>query len=247
MIHLTSDGAVSTIAIDRPKRRNAVDGEALDGLFEAIGSVAPAGDGRCRAMVLTGSGGHFCAGADLSTLEDIAFATRLRQVLFAIRDLPIPVIAAVGGAALGAGTQLAAVCDLRVAAPDATFGIPANRLGVAVDHWTIQRLTLDWGFGPARAMLVGGQTFTGEDAQRVGFVHRIATDPLAAAQEWAGELAQRAPLTMATHKLGLARLEREVGTDPPFQRAWRQVWASADVAEGVAAFGEKRPPRFEGR
>lgn len=241
MIHAERRDRTLLVTIDRPERRNAVDHDALASLGDAIRSAQ---DDEVRALVLTGAGGHFCAGADLSELEDAAFAALLRAVLHGLRDLPRPVIAAVEGAVLGAGMQLAAACDLRVTTPDAIFGIPAVRLGVAVDHWTIQRLALDWGFGPARAMLVAGEPFSGEDALRLGFAHRPGG--LGEALDWADELAGRAPLTIATHKLGLTRLEADVATDPTYQAAFRRTWASADLAEGMVAFREKRPPRFEG-
>ena len=240
MIHTERRGHTLLITIDRPHRRNAVDHDTLTAMRTAIG-----GAGDARAVVLTGAGGHFCAGADLTGLEDTTFASLLRDVLHGLRDLPRPTIAAVSGAALGAGTQLAAACDLRVATSDATFGIPAVRLGVAVDHWTIQRLAFDWGFGPARAMLIAGETFSGADAVRLGFVHR--TGGLDDAMDWAAELADRAPLTIAAHKLGLTRLEADVTDDPDYQAAFAQAWASADLEEGMTAFREKRPPRFEGR
>lgn len=240
MISVEEQDGVAVITLRRPERRNAVNADALEALVEAIEAARSA-----RAAVLTGSEGHFCAGADLTTLEDAHFATLLRQVLHGLRDLPLPVIAAVEGAALGAGTQLAAACDVRVSAADASFGIPAVRLGVAVDHWTVQRLALDWGFGPARAMLVAGATFSGADAHRLGFVTRLGT--LDDALEMAAELTERAPLTIAAHKLGLTRLEDDVATDPAYQAAFRAAWESQDLQEGMAAFGEKRAPRFEGR
>src|SRR5262249_33882860 len=106
MIHFDQRGAVALVTIDRPERRNAVDHEALEQLavpMERAVEPAPA----TRAVVLTGARGHFCAGADLTGLEDAGFATVLRGVLDRLRDAPLPVIAAVDGAALGAGTQLA--------------------------------------------------------------------------------------------------------------------------------------------
>lgn len=240
MISVEARDGVTLITLRRPERRNALNASALE---ELAGAVASAGS--ARAMVITGAEGHFCSGADLTSLEDARFAALLRRVLHGLRDLPVPVIAAVEGAALGAGTQLAAACDVRVSTPDATFGIPAVRLGVAVDHWTVQRLALDWGFGPARAMLVTGATFSGADGHRLGFVSRLGT--LSDALALAAELTDRAPLTIAAHKLGLTRLEADVAADPAYQAAFRRAWESRDLQEGMTAFGEKRAPRFEGR
>src|SRR5437763_1141368 len=119
--------AASLVTIDRPERRTAVDRGALSGRADAI---ARAENDLARVLVLTGAGGHFCAGADLTGLEDESFAATLRVVLGALHDAPFPAVAAVEGAALGAGTQLAIACDLRVAAPTARFGIPAAKLGL---------------------------------------------------------------------------------------------------------------------
>jgi enoyl-CoA hydratase len=191
-----------------------------------------------RALVLTGGGGHFCAGADLDGVEDTAFADLLRSVLDRLRLAPFVTIAAADGAALGAGTQLAAACDLRVATAQASFGIPAGRLGLAVDTWTVDRLVRLAGHGPARAMLLAAEVLTGEDAHRVGFVQRLG--PLDDALAWADEIVALAPLTLRAHK---AALEGRVDARAAFDRAW----ASDDLREGLAAFRERRRPVFHGR
>lgn len=242
MIHLEDRGPVALVVIDRQERRNALDHEALEQLLDALGRT-----GSARALVLTGAGGHFCAGADLSGVEDATFTDLLREVLAALRDDPRPTIAACDGAALGAGTQLAVACDLRVATPSARFGIPAARLGLSVDHWTVQRLALLAGAGPARAMLVAAETYGGEEAARFGLVQRLGD--LDEALGWADEIAALAPLTIAAHKLALNRLEMAVGRggDADVQAAADAAWASEDLQEGMAAFRERRLPRFRGR
>jgi len=242
MIHREDRGPVALLTIDRPERRNALDHDALEQLLDAHAATAAA-----RVVVLTGAGGHFCAGADLSGVEDTAFTDLLRVVLAALRDDPRPLIASVDGAALGAGTQLAVACDLRVATPAARFGVPAARLGLMVDHWTIQRLSLLAGAGPTRAMLIGAETYSGEEAGRLGFVQRVGD--LDAALGWADEFAALAPLTLAGMKLALNRLEMPVGRgdDPDVRDAWTTAWASDDLQEGIAAFRERRRPVFHGR
>lgn len=242
MIHLEDRGHVALLTIDRTERRNALDHEALEQLLEAHAQASGA-----RVVVLTGAGGHFCAGADLTGVEDTGFTDLLRRVLAALRDDPRPVIAAVDGAALGAGTQLAVACDLRVATHGARFGVPAARLGLMVDHWTIQRLSLLAGAGPTRAMLLGAETYSGEDAERLGFVQRLGD--LDAALGWADEIAALAPLTLAGSKLALNRLEMPVGRgdDADVAEAWERAWGSDDLQEGMAAFRERRRPVFHGR
>ena len=118
-------------------------------------------------------------------------------------ELPFACIAAVDGPALGAGMQLAAACDLRVATPASVFGIPAARLGLVVDHWTVERLAREVGWPTARAMLLAASTFDRGRAARSGFVHRLGG--LDEALAWADEVAALAPLTIAAHKLALER------------------------------------------
>jgi enoyl-CoA hydratase len=242
VIHLDDRGPVALVTIDRADRRNAVDHEALEQLLDAFDRSRAAG-----VVVLTGAGGHFCAGADLSGVEDSTFTDLLRDVLAAIRDDPRPVIAACDGAALGAGTQLAVACDLRVATPAARFGIPAAKLGLAVDHWTVERLARLAGAGPARAMLLAAETYGGEEAVRFGFVQRLGD--LDEALGWADDIAALAPLTIAAHKVALNALEMPVGRgdDADVRAAVARAWASDDLQEGIAAFRDGRRPSFKGK
>ena len=226
---------VVLLTIDRPERRNALD---LDHCHDLADAVATADD--ARVVVVTGAGGHFCAGADLSGIEDEHFVAALRRLLLAICDLPAPVVAAVEGAALGAGMQLAIACDLRVARPDATFGIPAAKLGLMIDRWSVQRLVAMAGDGPTRAMLLAAEVLSGEEAHRLGLVQR--TGGIDDAMAWAEEISRLAPLSIAGHKLALNE-----ATDDEFGIAFGRAWTSDDVAEGMAAFRERRPPQFRGQ
>jgi enoyl-CoA hydratase len=244
-VHREQRDGVTLVTLDRPDRRNALDPAACAELAAAVDEAVAAGT---RALVLTGAGPHFCAGADLGGVEDASFAEALRVALSALAHAPVPTVAAVQGAALGAGTQLAIACDLRVAEATARFGIPAARLGLMVDHWTMQRLALAAGYSPARAMLIAAQEYDGEAAHRIGMVQRL-TPPgaaVATALEWASELATFAPLTMAGHKLGLNALEQAVGADPVVSAAFARAWSSEDLVEGMTARAEKRPPQFRG-
>lgn len=240
-IHVETRGdAVRVVTIDRPDRRNAIDVEHVEALRAAV-VEAPAGT---RALVLHGAGGHFCAGADLKGIEGPELAAVLRGLLHALRDAPFACIAAVEGAALGAGTQLAVACDLRTSTAGATLGIPAARLGLVVDLWTVQRLVALAGHGPARSMLLAADTLTGEEAHRLGLVQRL-TD-LEGGLAWADEVATRAPLTIAGHKRMLNALDAELPADPAVVAAFDRAWASADLAEGRAAFADRRAPVFRG-
>ncbi|MEA3077381.1 MAG: enoyl-CoA hydratase [Actinomycetota bacterium] len=241
MIDVERRGPVAVVTLNRPERRNAVDASAC---LELAAAVTDSVHGGARAIVLRGAGTNFCAGADLKAMEDAGFADVLRVALASLRDAPVVTMAAVHGAALGAGTQLAIACDLRVVAADARFGIPAAKLGLMVDHWTVQRVALLAGYGPARAVLLACEEIGAPAALSLGLANRSGSfdDALA----WASEIASLAPLTIAGHKLALNRLEPPID-DPDVAAAFRRAWSSSDLAEGRAAFAEKRPPTFTGR
>jgi enoyl-CoA hydratase len=229
---------VATVTVDRPARRNALDTPTCELLTSEVLDAVAAGS---RVIVLTGAGPHFCAGADLDGLHDEGFRAALRELLDTLCTVPVPVIAAVHGAALGAGTQLAVACDLRVVDPTARFGIPAAKLGLMVDHWTVRRVSLLAGAGPARAMLLAAEELDAETVLRIGFAQRAGG--LAEAHAWAADIAALAPLTIAGHKVALNSLDE----DAVVTEAFRRAWSSLDLAEGMAAFRERRSPRFEGR
>lgn len=230
---------VLVVTLDRPARRNAVDHATLLALLDAQREAAAA-----RVVVLTGDPPAFSAGADLTGVEAGEFATALGRVLRGFGELPIPTIAAVDGPALGAGTQLAVACDLRVATARSTFGIPAARLGLVVDHWTVERLSRELGWPIARAMLVAAEQYDAAALHAAGAIHRLGD--LDEALAWARQLAALAPLTMAGHKLALERSGPPPVLDEAVEGARLAAWASGDAAEGRLAFLEKRPARFTG-
>jgi enoyl-CoA hydratase len=243
VLHVEVRDHVLLVTIDRPHRRNALDLATLDALATTLDSTASG----VRALVVTGAGGHFCAGADLGGVEDERFVGLLTRVLRRLGDAPYVTIAAADGAALGAGTQLAIACDLRVATPATSFGIPAGKLGLAVDTWTVDRLALLAGHGPARAMLLAAEVLSGEEAHRLGLVQRLGD--LDAALAWAGAIAGLAPLTIQAHKAALLGTGGRGGPDVAerAEAARRRAWASDDLQEGLAAFRDRRTPDFQGR
>lgn len=230
---------VLVVTLDRPERRNAVDHATVLALLDAQRLAASA-----RVLVLTGAPPAFSAGADLTGVEAGEFAVALGRVLRGFGDLTIPTIAAIDGPALGAGTQLAVACDLRVATPGSRFGIPAARLGLVVDHWTVERLARELGWPIARAMLVAAEQYDATALHAAGAVHRLGG--LDEALTWARQLAALAPLTMAGHKLALERSGPPPRHDDAVEAARLAAWTSADATEGRQAFLEKRPARFTG-
>ncbi len=241
MLAVSRDGDVVTIELQRPERRNALNEELVGQLREAV--VGAASD--ARVIVLTGQGAVFSAGADLDGVYSQTFLDALMDLLATVETVPVPVIAAINGAAFGAGVQLSLASDLRVMSPDSYIAIPAAKIGISVDRWTVRRLAALTGGGPARTILLGAETVSAADAYSFGFANRIGT--LADAQAWAESIAQLAPLSLRHLKLVLND-DGTRGEDTPEQRkALEAAWNSADAAEARVARQEKRPVNFEGR
>lgn len=240
MITTDARDDVTLLRIDRPERRNALDIEHCDALTAAVMDTVAGG---ARAIVVTGSGSSFCAGADFGEVYDPLFRDALYRMLRTIREADAPVIAAINGPAIGAGTQLAIACDLRVAEETAVFGVPTAKIGLAVDPWTIRRLAAVVGSGPASGIILGLDQLTAADAERLGLVNRLGD--LEAAVAWATEIAALAPLTLSYSKRVLQLLAADEGTNG-VDDAFERCWASEDLREGELARVEKRPPRFRG-
>jgi enoyl-CoA hydratase len=250
-------GFVGLVTIDRPDRRNALNGDLCREFCDVL--VAHP---ELRAVVVTGAGTAFCAGADLVTRFEPAdasadspvvdtFRPAFEALLDAIVDHPAPVIAAVNGAAMGAGMQLAVACDIRVAGPSAKFAIPGGTLGVHLSPRNIWRLAMLVGQGAARDFLIAGRAVGVNEAETMGIVQRVADDPLAAALTIAEEIAASAPLTMRGHKRSLNLVAEAQwlsdGARAEIARLEAEAFGSDDLREGVAAFAEKRTPNFRGR
>lgn len=247
---------VATITLNRPEALNALDGEAKTGLLAALKRAAV--DPGVRAVVLTGAGRSFCAGQDLRERLDPAASPldeevrdRYNPLIWAIRALPQPSIAAVNGAAAGAGVGLALACDLRIAADDARFVLAFGRLGLVPDSGTSWLLPRVVGAGRAAELLLVGDPLDAASAERIGLVNRVvpAAQLLDEAHALAVRLAGGSPLAMALTKQLLAdaadaTLDDALAAEAEFQgRAGR----SPGHAEGLAAFVEKRPPSFPDR
>jgi enoyl-CoA hydratase/carnithine racemase len=262
VVRVDRDGAAATVTLDRADQRNALSIPMLEALVQAFGDLAV--EPEVRVVVLVGAGPDFCAGADFAELEQarsggagpIDFDEPFRQALRTIAEHPVPVVATVQGRALGGGCQLVLACDLAVAAEDALLGIPSAKLGIVIPYDSIERLVLAVGSRRARDMLFTGRVLTGVEADGWGLVARTGRPgALAAATgELVRELADAAPLSVRASKRGIAvALERLTGSAPPntrvtdFDMMAAQALASQDLAEGIAAFRERRKPSFKGK
>ena len=266
LLRVERRGAVALLTFDDPERRNAMTEAMGRALASAVAELTR--DPELCAAVLTGAGSAFSAGGDLDMIEarsragrsepgeaarerNRAFMREFYALFLSLRGLPCPSLAAIQGAAIGAGLAVALACDLRVAARDAKLGLNFARLGIHPgmgSSWTLPRLV-----GPARAgdLLFTGRIVDGAEAERIGLVNealeRNAVLPRALA--WAGEIASCAPLAVRGAKRALAQ-SLEVSLDAQLQFEAEQqafCYESADLAEGLLAAREKRAPRFAGR
>jgi 2-(1,2-epoxy-1,2-dihydrophenyl)acetyl-CoA isomerase len=247
--------AIATITLDRPEALNALTIPMKTELLAALGAVGR--DRSVRAVVLTGAGRAFCAGQDLkerfapdAAPLEVEVRERYNPIITAMRRLDQPIVGAINGVAAGAGASLAFACDIRVAAEGATFVLAFGRIGLVPDSgatWFLPRLV-----GPAKAaeLALLGESLSAADAERFGLVARVvAPDALAGeARGIAARLAALAPQALAQTKRALQRswsVDLETALE---EEAYRQgvAGATADHAEGLAAFLEKRPPRFTG-
>jgi len=234
------DGAVLRVTLARPERRNAFDAALIAELTEAF---APDAVGDARAIVLSGEGPSFCAGADvewqrssidLSYEENVEDATRLLRMLEAIDECPAPVVCRVHGFALGGGSGLVACCDIVVAAPDATFGFTEAKLGIVpavISPFVLAKIG-----SPARRLFTTGERFGAETALRIGLVDELSADPGAVVERLVGEL--------VTSGAAAAREAKRLVLRPPAREELPALAArmrtSEEGQEGLRAFLEKR-------
>ena len=249
-------GAVATVTIDRPERLNALDQATVGALKRTFGELGQ--DDGVRAVILTGAGEKaFVAGADIAELARLdapgaeRYATEGQDLMWRIENLGKPVIAAIGGFALGGGLELALACTIRWAAAGAKLGLPEVGLGLIPGFGGTQRLPRLIGRGRAMEMILGGGPITAEQAMALGLVTRVLPreELLPEAQDLAARLAGRPAVAM---RAALKAVNEGAGMTPDaavrLEAALFGVTAaSADAGEGCAAFLGKREPVFQHR
>ncbi len=249
-------GPIATVTIDRPQVLNALDDVTLRELAAAFEGLAESPLLRC--VILTGAGEKaFVAGADIANMAGLgprearALAELGHELGDAIEALPVPVIAAVGGYALGGGCELALACDFVYASSKARFGQPEVNLGVIPGFGGTQRLARRVGIGRARELVYTGAIISAEEALRIGLCNAVVEPAqlLPRVRAVAETIAQKGPLAIADAKRAMRR-----GADMPLAEAnelerhlFAGLFATADQKEGMQAFLEKRPAKFEGR
>ena len=253
VVRYEAQGRLARITFDRAGARNAMTWAMYDQLGEALGRLEA--DSAIRLVELRGAHGHFVAGTDITQFESftgddgVAYERRLEGIVSRLENVPVPTIAVVQGHAAGAGLLFATACDFRICTPDARFSAPiARTVGNTLSLSSIARLVTHLGVARTKSLVMTAGTLEAEQARAVGYVHAVVEPSrleqhVAELGEKVGELA---PVTLRATKQLVQRViggfARDAGDD-----VIREAYGSADFREGVAAFREKRPPKWEGR
>jgi len=242
-------GGVALVTIDRQDALNALNVETLTELRDRLRELAQ--DDAARVVVLTGAGEKaFVAGADIKYMSGLeateaqAWGALGHEAARLLEEMPKPTVAAINGFALGGGCELALGCDIRFAASRALLGQPEIDLGIIPGWGGTQRLARVCGLGVAKELILTGRMVDAQEALRIGLVNAIADPVLDHAMAVAEKLSEKAPLALAAAK---RLLNASPGALDQEAVEFGGLFGSADAKEGLAAFAEKRPPRFTGK
>lgn len=249
-VQVTTENGIATITINRPEALNALNSAVLDGIRAAVEGCD------ARAIVVTGAGKAFVAGADIAEMKDYgpeeaeAFSRRGQEAFQHLADFPGPVVAAINGFALGGGLELALACDILFASSKAKLGLPEATLGVVPGFGGTQRLPERVGVGMAKKLLFSGEIIGAEEAQRIGLVDVVCepNELMDAVAAYMATCAKNGPLALQEAK----RLVTD-GSEMPMSdaiameaAAFGGIFDTADQKEGMAAFLEKRKANYTG-
>jgi enoyl-CoA hydratase/carnithine racemase len=236
-----------TFTLNRPEKRNALNQAVLAALDNALESVE--NDKQIRAAILRGAGRHFCAGLDLQEaekLEEHRAPVSIEKVFERLENFPVPTIAAIQGAALAGGCEMALHCDLRIGAENARIGMTNARVGLGVPYDLIRKLIEVIGSANTAQILFTAEPVNAERALRMGMFHEVVPEAKLdeTAVAWAETVASNAPLSLRLMKKSLRRsMSRAFDAEhEDILALWRDLWKSKDSKEGMRAFLEKRKP-----
>lgn len=254
IIYETRDG-LATVTINRPEALNALNSAVLAELEQAFTEIA--GDDAVKAVIVTGAGRSFVAGADiaemnsLGPLEGRRMMQQGHRVMNMIENLPKPVIAAVNGFALGGGCELSMACDIRIASEKAKFGQPEVGLGIIPGFGGTQRLSRLVGKGMAKYLIMTADMIKADEACRIGLVEKVVPpeELMNEAEKTARTVMSKAPIAVACAKSAINNgFEMDIKSALPFEiETFTVAFGSEDKSEGMSAFLEKHSPQFRNR
>ncbi len=252
---------VTRLTISNPEKRNALDHPILDAISATLTELS-ASDSQARCVIVTGAHGMFSAGYDIGEIPDEEFEERAEalvahpftEAIDALEAFPYPTLAALPGHTIGGGLELALACDMRVAKEGIKLGMPPAKLGLVYSHTGLGRFIDAIGAARTRELFLLGRYVDAPTALAWGLVNRVASPEEldAVSLDIAAELAGNAPLSQTGNKRVISALLAARGELAPDVEAElielrRASFASADMREGMKAFAEKRPPRWQGR
>jgi enoyl-CoA hydratase/carnithine racemase len=247
-LYLTREAGVATLWLNRPAKRNALTYDMWRGIGDLCQELAD--DPGVRALVVRGVGDHFCAGADIGGLAEMPLRDYHRANRHADESLatfPKPTVAYITGSCIGGGSELAASCDLRIAAEGSRFGITPARLGILYPAYSIERVTRLIGVSATKHLLFTGEIVDAERALRIGLVDELlpADEAPKRLDQLVATLRERSLLTQMASKAMVDAVVEQGGISEELDSSWHDALeASADPREGIAAFLERRTPTF---